>query len=256
MATYKKRGYKPEKPKTEVEKEEVFEGESTTAEVFNTLDAGASRTEEFVEKNQKIILGVVGVVAIAVLAYLGYQQFIQGPKEVEATNEIYQAQKYYEEALTATANDSLYTLALQGGEGKFGFLDIIDNYGGTDAGNMAKYYAGVSYLNLKQYQQAIEYLDQFKAEDMMLGPVAKGAIGDAFIQLEQPEDALKYYEAAATMNDNEFTTPRFLLKAGTTALSLGKTDVAVKHLETIVEKYATSAEVTKAEAYLGKAKGI
>ena len=253
MATYKKRGYKP---KTKVEKQEDLEDGSTTAEVFNTLDEGASRTEAWVEKNQKIILGFVGVVAICVLAYLAYDQFIQKPMEAEASNEIYQAQKYYEQALTAEASDSLYLRSLNGGEGKLGMLDIINEYGSTKAGNMAKYYAGVSYLNMNDYSNGIKYLDDFNGDDTMLGPVAKGALGDAFIQLNQKEDALKYYEQAASMVENDFSSPKFLLKAGVTALDLGKGSVAVKHLTTLTEKYPTSVEAAKATAYLGRAEAM
>ncbi|NND87856.1 MAG: hypothetical protein HKM28_01260, partial [Flavobacteriaceae bacterium] len=179
MATYKKRGYKP---KTKAEKEVIIEDESTTAEVFNTLDEGASRTEAFVEKNQNVILGVVGAIALCVLGYLAYQQFIQAPKEAEAMVEMNKAQSYFDLAVNGTASDSLYNLALQGGEGKYGFLDIIDNYGSTKAGNLAEYYAGMAYLNTNNYQEAINHLDNFESEDEMLAPLAKGAIGDAFVQ--------------------------------------------------------------------------
>ena len=55
MATYKKRGGKPS---TKTEKETSIEDGSTTAEVFNTLDESASRTEEWVIKNQKYIFVV------------------------------------------------------------------------------------------------------------------------------------------------------------------------------------------------------
>lgn len=253
MATYKKRGYKP---KTKVEKQEEFEDDSTTAEVFNTLDEGANRTEAWVEKNQKIILSIVGAIAICVLGYLAYEQFIQKPKEIEASNEIFQAQKYYEQALTAEASDSLYLRSLNGGQGKLGMLDIIDEYGSTKTGNMAKYYAGVSYLNMNDYANAIKYLDDFESDDVILGAVAKGALGDAFVQLNQKDDALKYYEEAATMNDNEFTAPKFLLKAGVLALDMGNGSTALKHLTTLTEKYPTSTEATKATAYLGKAEAM
>lgn len=253
MATYKKRGYKP---KTKVEKQVDLEDGSTTAEVFNTLDEGASRTEAWVEKNQKIILGIVGVIAICVLAYLAYEQFIQKPMEIEASNEIYQAQKYYEQALTADASDSLYLRSLNGGEGKLGMLDIIDEYGSTKTGNMAKYYAGVSYLNMNDYSNAIKYLDDFNSDDTMLGPVSKGALGDAFVQLNQKEDALSYYEQAATMEDNEFSSPKYLLKAGITAIELGNASVAIKHLTALTEKYPKSTEATKATAYLGRAEAM
>ncbi len=253
MATYKKRGHKP---KTKVEKQDRIEEESTTAEVFSTLDEGASRTEAWVEKNQKVILTLVGIIAISVLGYLGFQQFIQEPKETEAMNEMFQAQTYYEQALTASSKDSLFSLSLKGGNGKFGFLDIIDNYSGTNAANLAKYYAGIAYLNTGSYQDAIAQLDSFKAEDETVGPLAKGAIGDAFAQLNQYEDALKYYEKAASLQANEVTTPRFLLKAGITALSLGKTDVALRHFKAINENYPKSTEANKATLYEGKAEAM
>ncbi|MDX1463696.1 MAG: tetratricopeptide repeat protein, partial [Marinirhabdus sp.] len=183
MATYKKRGYKP---KNKAEQEEVLEDGSTTAEVFNTLDEGASKTEAWVEKNQKAILTVVGVVAVAVLGYLGYQQWIQEPKEAEAMNEMFQAQQFFEQAMgNATMSDSLYDLSLNGGRGKYGFLEIIDNYGSTKAGNLAEYYAGMAFLNQGNYQAAIDHLDSFESDDEMLAPLAKGAIGDAFAQLNQ-----------------------------------------------------------------------
>ena len=253
MATYKKRG---NKPKNKAEKISQIEDESTTAEVFSTLDEGASRTEAWVEKNQKAILIFVGVVAVSVLGYLGYQNFIQEPKESEAMNEMFQAQAYYEQALAATSKDSLFNLSLQGGNGKFGFVDIIDNYGGTNAANLANYYAGIAYLNTGKYQEAIQYLDAFKANDDNVGPIAKGAIGDAFAQLDQQEDALKYYESAASMSTSELTAPRFLLKAGITATNLGKSDVALKHFKAIIENYPKSQEAKKATLYEGKAEAM
>jgi TolA-binding protein len=257
MATYKKRGYKQPKPKNEAEQDELHEGESTTAEVFNTLDEGANKTEAWVEKNQKGILIVVGVVAVAVLGYLGFQQWVQGPKETEAMNEMFQAQQFFEQALgNETVSDSLYDLSLNGGRGKYGFLEIIDNYGSTAAANLSEYYAGMAYLNTNKYQEAIDHLDNFKSDDEMLAPLAKGAIGDAFAQLDQKEEALKYYEEAANMRSNEVTTPRFLLKAGISALNLGKTDVALKHFETLENQYPNSDEATKAIPYRGKVEAM
>jgi tetratricopeptide (TPR) repeat protein len=220
------------------------------------LDEGASKTEAWVEKNQKYILSVIGVVAICVLGYLAFQEFIQKPKEIEAANEMYQAQTYFEEALTATAKDSLFTLSLNGGEGKYGFLDIIDKFGGTDAANLSKYYAGMAYLNTNNYKDAINYLDGFKSDDAMLGPLAKGAIGDAFVQLGQEDKALSYYETAVSMSANDFTTPRFLLKAGITALNLQKPDKAIKHFTEITIKYPNAAEAAKATANIGRAEAM
>ena len=255
MATYKKRGYKP---KNKEEVVEQLEDNSATAEVFNTLDEGASRTEEWVAANQKYIFIVVGAIVVLVLGYLGYQKYIQEPKELEASNEMFKAQQYFDDAVTGNTaiSDSLYTLSLNGGDGKYGFLEIMDNYSGTKAANLAKYYAGFAYLNMNKYQEAIDYLDTFKSDDEMLGPLALGGIGDAFVQLEQPEQGLSYYEKAAKAKNNDFTTPKFLLKSAITAISLGKPEVAIPYLERIKEEFSKSVEANQVDVHLGRAKGI
>ena len=218
MATYKKRGFKP---KNKAERQQSDEHESTTAEVFSTLDESASRSEAWVAKNQNIILGVIGIIAVSVLGYLAYNQFVQAPKEESAANEMYYPQQYFDQAVSsATQKDSLFTLALEGADGKFGFLDIIDEYSGTKAANLANYSAGMAYLNMNQYQEAIDYLEDFSSDDAVLGALSKGGLGDAFMQLGQAGDALGYYEQALNHSANAYTTPKFLYKAGITALEL------------------------------------
>ena len=171
MATYKKRGYKP---KNKAEERELDSKNSTTAEVFSSLDESASRSEQWVAKNQNYILGLIGVIAIAVLGYLSYNQFIQKPKEANAANELFYPQQYFDQALnTTTEKDSLFTLALNGAEGKYGFLDIIDEYKGTKAANLANYSAGMAYLNMKQYEDAIRHLENFSSEDAILSPKSR-----------------------------------------------------------------------------------
>lgn len=250
MATYKKRGYKP---KSKEEKDEVLEQHSTTAEVFNTLDDKASRTEEWAVKNQNYIMIGIGAIAVLVLGYLGYNKFVAEPKESEAMNEMFQAQQYFEQAVNATEKDSLYRLALSGGEGKFGMVDIANEYSGTPAANLANYYAGMAYLNLKDYQNAVKYLSDFSSDDAMLGPIAKGGIGDAFMQLNQPEEALDYYEQAAKMNTNNYTTPMYLFKAANVAMKLGQTEKALEHYKTIKEEFANSEQAANIDVFIGKA---
>jgi len=256
MATYKKRGYKP---KTEKEKEVIDKdlGEnSTTAEVFDALDETASKTEDFVAANQKYIFIVIGIVAALVLGYLGYQKLIQEPANEEGINEMYHAQKHFNDAVNGVSSDSLYNVALKGSEGKYGMLDIIEEYSGTPAANLANYYAGMAYLNLKDYKNAIMHLDDFKSEDEAAGPMAKGSIGDAFMQLNQPEDALKYYLQAAKMKSNPLTTPTYYYKAGVTALNLGKADEALKYFNTIKDTYPDAPEASSVDVFIGKAQAL
>lgn len=257
MATYNKRGYKAPKPEvvTEVEPvEETFDGKSTTAEVFNSLDAGASRTEEWVAKNQKGIFIGIAVVAIAVVAYFGIDRYVMAPKETTAAEDMFQAQQYFEQAVNSpAASDSLFNLALKGGEGKPGFIGIIENHSGTDAANLAEYYAGTSYLNIGKYKEAVEHLEKFSTKDEVLDAMAKGATGDAFAQLKDNKSALEFYDKAAKATANDLITPRFLFKAGQTALAMNNKAEALKYFKEIQDKYSTSAEGATIDAYVAMA---
>ena len=251
MATYKKK-YKAEGKKAE---NIVDESEYETAGVLNTLDETASKSEQWIEKNSKpLFYGLVGIV-IVFLAYWAYNNFVVEPNETEATNELAFPRKHFNDAAIAGSGiDSLLTLGLEGANGKYGFVDIAASYGGTSAGNLANYYAGVSYLQMKKYDKAIEYLSNFNSDDEMLGPVAIAAIGDAFADINQPEDALNYYEKAANKKSNEFTTPMFLFKAGQTAMELKNYSKAETLFTKIKENYSKSDQGRDIEKYIAAAK--
>lgn len=253
MATYKKRGYKP-KDKRE---QEVQDMQSTTAEVFNTLDETASKSEKWIEKNHKPLFYGLMLVAAIILGFLGYNKYIAEPAELEASNDLAFPRKYFDEAaLAGSGIDSLLNLALEGAEGKYGFLDIATVHSGTKAGNLANYYAGLTYLQLKDYQKAIDHLEDFSSSDEALGPIALGAIGDAFSDIDQAEEALIYYEKAANKKDNEFTTPMFLFKAGSAAMSLKKFDKALSLFNQIKEKYPKSTQGTDIDKYISMVKYV
>ncbi|HEX8018213.1 MAG TPA: tetratricopeptide repeat protein [Flavobacterium sp.] len=258
MATYNKRGYKTPKEKEvkEVNEEQeviIDEKDSTTAGVFSKLDETASRTEDWVAKNQKIIIGLVAGIAVVTIGYLAYQKFIEAPKQDEAANEMFVAQQNFQKATDGVASDSLYKLSLNGSEGKFGFVKIADEYSGTDAGNLANYYAGMAYLNTGKFDEAIKYLGEFKSDDMILSALAKGAIGDAYSQKNNQKEALDYYVKAAESNKNDFTTPRFLLKAGKTALALGQKEDALKYFTDIKENFDATPEAASVDVLIGLA---
>ena len=248
MATYKKKGG------LKKDKISKLEEHSTTAEVFNTLDETASKSEQWVEKNSKPLFAGLIVILALVLGYLGYNKYIQEPKEKEAADELAYPKSFFDQAQTgAVAVDSLYNLALNGADGKYGLLDIIDNYSSTNAGNLAKYMAGISYLKMDDYQNAITHLGNFSTDDEILGALAKGNIGDAFSEINQPEEALEYYIKAANFKSNDFTSPMYLFKAGNIAMDLGNYKKAEELFAKIKENYANSDEGQKIDIYINRA---
>ena len=181
MATYNKRGGKRFNSKRKVLNKE--NAESTTAEVFESLDSGASKTEKFVSKYQSLIFSSLIIVTISVFIFLAYKTFILEPKKEDAITELNQAQYYFNLALNSEEQSNLFNYAINGGGGKFGFLDIIQNYEDTPSSNLAVFSIGMSYLNLKQYDKVIEYLKDFKSDDVLLSSIAKGVLGDAYLQI-------------------------------------------------------------------------
>ena len=115
-------------------------------------------------------------------------------------------------ALVSNKPDSLFNLALNGGEGKYGFLDIVEEYSGTKAANLANYSIGMSYLNLKEYGNAIIYLEKFKSNDILLQSISLGTIGDCFSELNQPDEAFEYYQKAFKHNEKYIQLQNIYLK--------------------------------------------
>lgn len=254
MATYKKRGYKKAEEVEEVVVDNAGNAEhSTTAEVFNTLDETANKSEKWIEKNSKpLFIGLIAAVLI-IFGYMGYSEFIVAPKEKEAADALFFAKQEFTKASAGT-DETLYTTALEGAEGNYGLIDIAKNYGSTDAGNLAKYYAGISYMNLKDYDKAIEYLKGVNTEDPVLNAVVAGSIGDASLASEDANEALLYFAKAGENSNNNAVAPVYLMKAGKVALTLKNYDKAEDLFENLKENYPNSTQAKNIDLYINQAK--
>lgn len=225
-------------------KHEEVTGDQTLETIGETL----SKTEEFIFGNQKVIGLVVTVIIIGILGYFGYSKYYLEPKTEEALEQMYQAQLFFE-------SDSL-DKALYGDGNSLGFIDIASDYSMTKPGNLANYYAGISFLKKNDFEQAIDYLEDFNANDHIVAPMASGAIGDAYLELGNKEKAAAYYLEAANLDDNGFTAPLFLYKAGKVYEILGKYDKAINTYQRIKTKYYKSNEGRVIEKDISRVKEI
>jgi tetratricopeptide (TPR) repeat protein len=208
------------------------------------LESALTKTEQFIEEHQKPITYVVGALVLLVVVYLGFTRFYLHPREKEAQAQMFMAENYFEK-------DS-FNLAINGDGNYLGFLDIIDDYGLTKAGKLAKYYTGISYLHLGQYEDALEYLNSFKTKDMLLAPITEGAKGDARLELGDSRSALKHYQKAFSMDENDFTTPLYMMKAANLLESMDQLDDALALYKQIKEKFPESSEGQNADRYIGR----
>ena len=145
-----------------------------------------------------------------------------------------------------------FNLALNGDGNNLGFLDIIDTYGITKSANLAKYYTGICFLHLGKYEDAIDYLSKFKSKDQMLSVIAKGALGDAYMQTGDSQTALDHYLQAGNVSDNAFLSPIYLMKAGEVLESLDEYNRALTIYREIQEKYPKSQEGRNIDKYISR----
>ncbi len=209
-------------------------------------ESSFGRAERFIEENQKYFLYGLAGILIIVFGIIGYVRFIRNPNINSAWEESYKAEYYFE-------RDS-FRLALYG-DGFFpGFLDIIDDYSRTPMGNAARYYAGVCFMRLGEYDEAIFNLKRFKSTDPMVGAMALALIGDANFESGDPDEAVKYYLQAVDRASNDFLSPLFLMKAAATYEEIGQFDKAYETYKRIETEYYGSSEQINLEKYLARAK--
>mgnify|MGYP000183335578 CR=1 FL=1 len=216
------------------------------ADGFEQIEEATISTEQFIEKNQKLLVRGVLVIIIVVGAILGYYRFYKAPMEQEALKQMFVAENLFEK-------DS-FNLALNGDGNILGFVEIADKYSSTPAGNLANFYAGLSYLYLGEYENAITSLKKFSSDDLLMNNMAIANIGDAYMQLGNYAKAAESYSKAASSKLNDFSTPVFLMK---NALALEKSNNyagALKIYEKINQEFPASPEGRDIEKYIERAK--
>lgn len=219
-----------------------------TEEKIQVVEEALGRTELFIEKNQKLLTIIIGAIVLVVLGYFGFQRFYIAPREKEAQSQMFMAQKYFEQ-------DSLKK-ALNGDGNYLGFLSIIDDYSMTTAANLSHYYAGLIYLKQGDFNTAITQLKKFSSDDEFIGPMATGAIGDAYMELKDTKKAIDYYLKAADQKTNDLTSSQFLLKAGWALELSGDYNKAAETYKRIQKEFPKSMESRDIEKYIARSEAL
>lgn len=212
---------------------------------MKNVEQTLTRTEQYLEENYKPLLIGLGVMVVLVgLFWLG--KIYLNKRNEEAQSQMYMAERYLE-------MDSL-KLALNGDGNYLGFLDIANEYKFTNTANLALYSAGICYLHLGQYEDAIDFLNKYSRKDKLVGSLAIGAIGDAYVEMGDPETGVSKYIEAADFASNSFNTPLFLMKAGEIYELNNNFSEALKVYERIQKEYPESNEGLSIDKYIARVK--
>ena len=201
-------------------------------------------SEALIDKYKKPVMAGLAVVVVAVAGFFLYKSFIQEPKNQKANEALFKGEQYF------AMND--YERALKGDStGYKGFIYIAEEYSSTKAGNLARLYAGMSYAQSGNYQEAVKYLESYdKCDDEMITPAAVGVLGNCYAQLNQLDKATETLLKAAEMADNNTLTPMYLQQAGEIFESQGNTDKALNCYNEIKNKYPQSMQAVEIDKYI------
>ncbi|MEJ2004553.1 MAG: tetratricopeptide repeat protein [Cyclobacteriaceae bacterium] len=206
-----------------------------------------TRSEQFFEDHRNLVLGLAGAVALIIAGFFGWKYY-QDSRNTEAQNMMFQAIHYFE-------SDSL-NLALDGDGSNLGFSAIVQEYSGTEAANLANYYAGVAYLKKGQYKPAQLFLEDFSSDDLLVQTKVYDLLGDIHMEQENYDEALDYYKRAAQRKSTEEFSPVYWMKAALAAEKSGNQSEAVEAYETVIADFPESDQVNDAKKFRARLVGL
>ncbi len=222
---------------------EIIPAERPLLEDPDALAARLAESEDFLRRNQGVLLGLLGLIIAAIVGAFGFYTWRSG-QDQKAQAAMFQAVNYWEA-------DSLKKATK--GDGKApGLQSIADQYGATKAGNLANFYAGVAALKQGNYKLALDNLEEFTSDDYLVQARAYALMGDAQLELDKPKEAADLYAKAADHNANEYFSPGYLLKEGLAREEAKDAAGARKAYERIISEYATAPEVAEARQYAAR----
>lgn len=220
------------------------EGKKQSQEARST--EGLTKTEQFFDKNKKFILLGAGGVIVIILSIVMYRNFVVKP-HIEESHDAYWPAFY-----AWQSNDST-DVAFTGNDEFIGMEEIADEYAGTTAGNIASYAMGIHKMEEGDFEGALSYLEDTDFDDVIVGTLVIGLIGDCYVEMGDFETAASKFEEAATREPNDFTTPMFYKKAGMVFEELDQMEDAVRVYQIIKDEYPESTEGQDIDKYIVRA---
>ena len=208
------------------------------------LASAQTQGENFFEKNSKMVVVAIVVIFALAAAIFGYKKVIVEPRMTKAQEMLFEAQYQFE------SQNADFALALNGNENTPGFAQVVEQYGNTPAGNLARMYAAACSLRLGEFDQAQSYINSFKnvkgVPGEIINAMAAGIKGDIAVEKGDNAAAAKLFEQAAKVSENDFTTPMYLRKAALAYAAMGDEAKATELMKVINEQYPASYEAREA----------
>ncbi|SMO88635.1 tetratricopeptide repeat protein [Gracilimonas mengyeensis] len=203
-----------------------------------------NRAVSFYQTNRTAITSIAIALIVVIGGTIGWNYYT-AQQENEAQSLLSIAESYYMRGE--------YEAALYGDDFEltYGFEQIADEYSGTNAGNMANYYASVSSYELGDIGNALEFIQEFDVPEGILGVGPLSFHANLLLENENYDAAAEKYIEAAQWDQNDMTTPLNLYKAAQAYYEADNYDRAEELTSRIIEEYPNSNQLVEAQKLRG-----
>lgn len=198
----------------------------------------------FFDENQNVVYGLLAGLVLLVAGIAGYFYY-QSLQQAEAEQLLARVARTYEQGN--------FRQALDGTGDAVGLLTIVEDYSGTQAGNLATYYAADALYRLGEYDRALALFNAFEKSEDFIGASALAAQAAIHENRGAYDRAADLYQQAAAQYPNSLTTPKYLLSSGRAYEAAGDYEAAIAMYERVQDEYPDSEQAQDVARYVARA---
>ena len=223
-------------PKKKISKRELKEDALITKYVQVTT---------FYENHKKNISIAVTAVVVLVIGWLVYTNNRNANNE-QALSDLGKVYSYFDNGQYQVAIDGVPERNIPG------LKSIVDNYGGTTSGNLARFYLANAYHNLGKFDEALQEFKDFSAADQVLSVSRLSGIASCYEGKKMFAEAAEYFEDAATKYAKDISAPEYLNDAARDYALAGKKEKAIELYKRLKTQFPTSSFAREVDRYLAQ----
>ncbi|MDF3025779.1 MAG: hypothetical protein K0S23_86 [Fluviicola sp.] len=189
-------------------------------------------------KKLRLITAVVIGLIVGILGYILYKQFVYAPNNQKANEGYYRG-------LNLAAKDSVDAAIAE-------LEPFVKKNDGYQGGEVAELTLARQYMAKGDFKKALKLLEGVSLDDTYGPAMALGLQGDCYSEMGKFKDALDMYVDAADANENEWTTPTYLFKAGQVAEEIKDYEKAKELYERINKDYYMFGQQKTIDKYIAR----
>lgn len=203
----------------------------------------ASRAWYYDNKKQVTTIGtIVLIFVVAVWFYFNNQN----TKNLSAATDFGKIFSFYDNGQYDVAKNGIPEQNILGLE------SIVENYGSSNSGNLAKIYLANIELSKNNIDRALELFEDFSSNDAVLNASAKAGIASCYEAKKDFSSAANFFEKAAKYSTIDETNAEYLICAARNYSLIDKKEKAIELYKLVKSEYSSTTSARDAERFISE----